>query len=48
MQATHQEDINCFYNELVNVLNNAAECAIPEVRGDKYKPYWNAELQQLN
>ena len=44
---THRENINCFYNELVNVLNNAAKCAIPEVRGDKYKPYWNAELQQL-
>jgi len=28
-------------------LNNAAKCAIPKVPGDKYKPYWNAELQQL-
>ena len=44
---THQEDINCLYNELVNVLNYAAKCAIPVVCGDKFKTYWNVELEQL-
>ena len=44
---THQEDINCFYNELVNVMKYAAKCAIQLVRGDNSKPYWNVELQEL-
>ena len=36
-----------FYNELVNAMKYAAKCAIPLVRGDNSKPYWNVELQQL-
>lgn len=43
----HQEDINCFYKELVNVMKYAAGCAIPLVRDGNSKPYWNVELQQL-
>ena len=38
---SHQGDINCFYNELVSVMKYAAKCAIPLVRDDNSKPYWN-------
>ena len=32
---------------MVNVMEYAAKCSIPLVRCDTFKPYWNAELQQL-
>jgi len=43
----HEADINCFYREMINTMQYAAKRSIPLVRCDAFKPYWNAELQQL-
>ena len=44
---SHLTDINCFYKEIVDILDYAAKCSVQLVQCDTFKPYWNAELQQL-
>lgn len=43
----HEVAINCFCKEIVDILRYASKCCVPAVQCDTYKPYWNAELQQL-
>jgi len=44
---SHLTDINCFYKGIVDILDYSAKCFVPLVQCDTFKPYWNAELQQL-
>ena len=43
----HQTAINEYYNNLINVLNDAATESIPIISGTSIKPYWSEHLQQL-
>jgi len=43
----HQTAINEYYNNLINVLNDAATESIPLISGNSIKPYWSEHLQQL-
>ena len=45
---SHEAGINCFYRDMVNIMEYAAKCSIPLVRCDTFKPYWNAELRHSN
>ena len=42
----HQTAINEYYNNLINVLNDAAIESIPLLSGNSIKPYWSEHLQQ--
>jgi len=47
LNCSHQAPISNFYNDSINVLNNAALQTIPEISGGSIKPYWTEHLQQL-
>ena len=43
----HQDTVNRYYENIVNALSYAADCCVPQIPVNTFKPYWSSELQQL-
>jgi len=43
----HRDTVNRYYENIVNALSYAAECCVPQIPVNSFKPYWSSDLQQL-